>query len=271
MWLITNFGFFSVVQKPDDEGAHTLTVRARVKADLEALRDRYLPELGPITANAGTDYKYRAKVSRNALAAAHVRIVQDIDYNNFKNSVAKQQGYDRSNQYHKIWDVLYELQDKESEPAPSTLTDTPVEPGTSYGGVLFDDHGRVLLREPTTTTESTTAVFQSFLPVRIVQLSFLRVAQHLVRLGDFFKLLLRRALVVGVFILRSPVRARQLARSASRNHHHPPPRPIARRRAPSPRTTRFHSRRARARSHRAIDSFARSSVARRAHRVPLHR
>ena len=149
MWLITNFGFFSVVQKPDDEGSHTLTVRSRVKADLEALRDRYLPELGSITANAGTDYKYRAKVSRNALAAAHVRIVQDIDYNNFKNSVAKQQGYDRSNQYHKIWDVLYELQDKESEPAPSTLTDTPVEPGTSYGGVLFDDHGRVLLREPT--------------------------------------------------------------------------------------------------------------------------
>ena len=130
---------------------------------------------------------------------------------------------------------------------------------------------RVLLREPTTTTESTTAVFQSFLPVRIVQLSFLRVAQHLVRLGDFFKLLLRRALVVRVFILRSPVRARQLARSASRNDHHPPPRPIARRRAPSPRTTRFHSRRARARSHRSIDSFARSSVARRAHRVPLHR
>ena len=102
---------------------------------------------------------------------------------------------------------------------------------------------RVLLREPTTTTESITAVFQSFLPVRIVQLSFLRIAQHLVRLGDFFKLLLRRALVVGVFILRSPVRARQLARSASRNDHHPPSHRIARRRSPSPSTKRFDSRR----------------------------
>ena len=28
MWLITNFGFFSVVEKPEDQGADTLTVRA---------------------------------------------------------------------------------------------------------------------------------------------------------------------------------------------------------------------------------------------------
>ena len=40
MWAITNFGFFSIVEKPDDEQKRTLTIRARVKADLENLRDK---------------------------------------------------------------------------------------------------------------------------------------------------------------------------------------------------------------------------------------
>ena len=34
MWLITPTGFFSIVQKPGDAAANTLTVRARVRQDL---------------------------------------------------------------------------------------------------------------------------------------------------------------------------------------------------------------------------------------------
>ena len=45
MWLFTNFGFFSVVQKP---GERDLTVRSRLRSDLERLRERYLPTLGPV-------------------------------------------------------------------------------------------------------------------------------------------------------------------------------------------------------------------------------
>ena len=37
MWLVTNFGFFSVVQKKDDD---ILTVRARARGDLETLKER---------------------------------------------------------------------------------------------------------------------------------------------------------------------------------------------------------------------------------------
>lgn len=37
MWVVTDFGFFSVVQKPGDAEAGTLTVRARVRGDLEAV------------------------------------------------------------------------------------------------------------------------------------------------------------------------------------------------------------------------------------------
>src|SRR5262249_11648333 len=48
MWLMTPLGFFSIVCKPDDKGRGTLTIRARVKSDLEALRREFLPALGPI-------------------------------------------------------------------------------------------------------------------------------------------------------------------------------------------------------------------------------
>ncbi|MBI4704877.1 MAG: hypothetical protein HY744_27550 [Deltaproteobacteria bacterium] len=50
MWLFTSFGFFSVVQKPGEEG---LTVRARVRSDLERPREQYLPGLREIRARRG--------------------------------------------------------------------------------------------------------------------------------------------------------------------------------------------------------------------------
>ena len=71
MWLITNFGFFSVVQKPDDPKLGTLTVRSRVLEDLESLKEQYFKQtMGEIQVNAGIDYKYRAKVPREAMAGA---------------------------------------------------------------------------------------------------------------------------------------------------------------------------------------------------------
>ena len=150
MWLITNFGFFSVVQKPDDPAAGTLTVRARVKGDLETLRDRYLPDLGDIVADAGTDYRFRAKAPRTALSHAVARAILDIDYANFKNSVAKTQGHERSHIYGEVWIALHALEARESPLASNreTVGSTPVLSGTAYGGALFDESGRVLLCEP---------------------------------------------------------------------------------------------------------------------------
>lgn len=142
MWVITNFGFFSVVEKPADEKDRTLTVRARVKADLENLRDEYISDLGPIIEDAGTDYKFRAKVPRLDLASALSQIVLDIDYSNFKSSVAKIQGVERSKLYHKLWDVLYRLQSQDA-----TKTTSVNEKRMSYGGVLFNER-HVLLRRP---------------------------------------------------------------------------------------------------------------------------
>jgi hypothetical protein len=107
MWLVTNFGFFSVVQKKGDD---ILTVRARVRSDLEALKEKYIPAIGQILEGKGTDYKYRAKVSREDLAEAMRKIVKDIDYSNFKDSVAKKQGYKRASIYGEVWSDLMGLQ-----------------------------------------------------------------------------------------------------------------------------------------------------------------
>lgn len=152
MWLMTRFGFFSIVQKPGDAEAGTLTVRARVRADLEALQTAYLPELGEIAENAGTDYRYRAHVSREALAAALEQVVLDIDYGNFKSVVQKSQGSQRSNLYHQVWEVLCHLEDTEAEAKPACTTPDAASAASakwlSFGGVLFDDQGRVLLRRP---------------------------------------------------------------------------------------------------------------------------
>ncbi|MCL5670049.1 MAG: hypothetical protein M1423_01935 [Acidobacteria bacterium] len=110
MWIVTNFGFFSVVQKPGDD---QLTVRARVRQDLEALRGKYIPDLGEILENAGTDYQYRVKVRREVFAEAMKSIVLDIDYSNFKNSVAKKQGHNRAHVYHDLWSSLWRISEEE--------------------------------------------------------------------------------------------------------------------------------------------------------------
>ena len=111
MWLITTTGFYSIVQKP---GEKDLTIRSRVKKDLEALRDKYLPDLGEIVRNKNTDYRYRAKVSHADLAKAASQMVLDIDYDNFKNTVAKVQGHDRSHIYSNVWEDLLVLEKEES-------------------------------------------------------------------------------------------------------------------------------------------------------------
>lgn len=72
MWILTTFGFFSIVQKPNDP---TLTVR--VADDLDRLRAQYLPTLGPNQAHGGTDYPVRAKVVAEELAHAMAEIVRD--------------------------------------------------------------------------------------------------------------------------------------------------------------------------------------------------
>ncbi len=111
MWIMSNLGFFSIVQKPRDKGAGTLTVRARVKADLENLRTQYIPFLGAIAEHSGSDYRFRATAPQKDVAAALGQMALNLNYSNFKDEVAKRQGKARALAYGKVWNALYELQD----------------------------------------------------------------------------------------------------------------------------------------------------------------
>ena len=107
MWLFTTFGFFSAVQKPGDD---FLTIRGRSAQDLDRLRERYLPALGPTTMGGGTDYPCRARASHEDLAEAMGAIVRDVTYSNFKSAVGKEMGHERSHTYHKVWNDLLAIE-----------------------------------------------------------------------------------------------------------------------------------------------------------------
>lgn len=106
MWLLIPEGFFSVVLKPGD---NSLSVRARVREDLDRLRDAYLPTLSATVETRGGDYRYRAWVSREDLADGMVRLAGAIDYSNFKAEVARRDP-DRAHTYGEVWGILGQLQ-----------------------------------------------------------------------------------------------------------------------------------------------------------------
>jgi len=150
MWLFTKFGFFSVVNKGDND---ELTVRSRTKSDLDRLRNHYLPSLSPSRAHEGTDYPWRATTSSTALGEAMRVIAQDIDYANFKDEVALGLGKDRAKRYGKIWSALYDMPDDLHEPQPDGFEGLPWQKSSStgkavaYGGVVIDPNGYLLMRE----------------------------------------------------------------------------------------------------------------------------
>jgi len=81
-----------------------------MRADLEALQAQYLPELGAIQESQINDYRFRATAPQSAVAAAMARLVENLDYSNFKDEVKTRQGPARAHLYHQVWDVLYRLQ-----------------------------------------------------------------------------------------------------------------------------------------------------------------
>ena len=107
MWVISTIGCFSAVRKP---GTDHLTVRARVREDLDLLRERHLPSLGATVAGAGTDYPYRATCSHEAWAEALSAMGCALDYGNFKAAVAGRQGPERARVYGRVWQQLLDLE-----------------------------------------------------------------------------------------------------------------------------------------------------------------
>lgn len=121
MWVFTTRGFYSVVNKHGDP-ADVLTVRARVKKDLENLSD-LLPEAKPYEEEFYTDYAWRIKVTAAEWAKVMAVLALDIDYDNFKDEVKRVQGTKRAGVYGGVWGKLLALQPYKAWNSASSLFD----------------------------------------------------------------------------------------------------------------------------------------------------
>ena len=106
MWVMTETGFVSIVEKDEDRSEGTLTVRAREVKHLISFVGRtgagYDLEQ-TIIETEGTDYPYRAVLPREDVATALWNFAVDIDYPNFK-SRAKRVGGERYERFlMRVW------------------------------------------------------------------------------------------------------------------------------------------------------------------------
>ena len=116
MWLFLPWGYFSIVSKPDDT-PDTLTVRTRVRADLarfaiEAEKLGHAPVDPAIRVNVATDYPYRLRFTRLAVAAVLTDYVRTTEVGNFKDAVKSVLGFARACAYGRVWSALYDLEAK---------------------------------------------------------------------------------------------------------------------------------------------------------------
>lgn len=109
MWIATDFGFFSIVEKPWDKPNGLLTVRTRVRGDLVTFLQRAHLTYDRIVEDQDADYRFRAQVPRADVALVLVDTVTGLDYDNFKARVGKAQGGKRAMLYARVWGVLLDL------------------------------------------------------------------------------------------------------------------------------------------------------------------
>lgn len=102
MWIFLPNSFISVVRKPSD--TDTLTVRARIQGDIEAV----FPQAA-VESYKGTDYKYRARVPRQVVAQVLHDQVMGLTWSNFKGAVKNRKRYDA---YMNVWSAMYAVQDR---------------------------------------------------------------------------------------------------------------------------------------------------------------
>jgi len=101
MWIFTNKGAVSIVQ--DWKIKDKLWVRSRLKEHLLYFVGNSVGVNKRIKHTPDNDYAFRVSMTRREVGACMVAMTADIDYDNFKNSIA-------NNSYHaacsKIWTAL---------------------------------------------------------------------------------------------------------------------------------------------------------------------
>jgi len=102
MWIVLNNSFLSIVKNRNNE--NELLVRARVKGDIEKVFSNV-----DTFEDINADYKYRSYITREDVASAISRELINIDYDNFKSSISKDDDI-RKHAYMNVWSILHKIQ-----------------------------------------------------------------------------------------------------------------------------------------------------------------
>lgn len=108
MWIMTPFGFFSIVCAQDTKGGPHPTdmlVRARRLEHINAIQKYY--NLPAIQKDGGTDYPYRITVPMHIVQDMIAKEVRDIHYTNFKDEAHRVGAKDKP--YHQFLHSVWEL------------------------------------------------------------------------------------------------------------------------------------------------------------------
>ncbi len=101
MWLMTKYGFYSIVQKSPD----VYHVRGRERKDIENLVLGVPIPDAEIMENAATDYAFCIIVGKPQVLAILNFLGENLDYSNFKDKIDRLPDQARK-PYHEVWRVL---------------------------------------------------------------------------------------------------------------------------------------------------------------------
>ena len=106
MWVFSGTGFVSAVRKADRPDV--ITVRSRDRKSLEPLANKANVE---IKVSPYGDYPYRAFVEPAVFTEWVAEQATSVDYDNFKNKVAKTRGYAFVDALHNVWVAMLGAED----------------------------------------------------------------------------------------------------------------------------------------------------------------
>ena len=119
MWIFTKYGFLSVVSARKNATSreldlNTLMIRAREKAHLENLINNFDELKGSeILETGNADYRYRIFAPKQNWATVMNKMINDIDYDNFKSKVYNTLKDDEfCHALGDVWSVMYSYQNR---------------------------------------------------------------------------------------------------------------------------------------------------------------
>ena len=116
MWVATKIGFYSIVLRPEKEGAknNVYHMRARTGSDIDAVISLLEPVLKRalrLFETPDVDYHWRIILKPEELAPALAALAVTVDYPNFKDEIhASETQSAKLDAYSSLWSALYDLQ-----------------------------------------------------------------------------------------------------------------------------------------------------------------